>query len=263
MSINHFSYEASSEALLTAFEAFLLERPTPDQLLEFIALRVLAAFDTRAALVTMLSSSGYLVLVGKFGHVDTHYFSKLTHTVWNEDPLSQALKKDRPSFHDLSRGNDGSHEYFTVRMNNLLTIPLISPPQPSAVLAFGSPATSRVVDGTFELAERVGRLTSLYLGLAGYLTVESTSGHNSTDGSGMERRLLDELTPRQETVLQLIAQGLRNKQIAFTIGYSESLVRQETMEIYRKLGVKGRHEAAALARRLGLTSSQYTYVIDA
>ena len=57
-----------------------------------------------------------------------------------------------------------------------------------------------------------------------------------------------ELTPRQLLILELVAQGLSNGQVAFRIGYSESTVRQETIAIYRALDVSGRHEAVAEAR---------------
>jgi DNA-binding NarL/FixJ family response regulator len=36
--------------------------------------------------------------------------------------------------------------------------------------------------------------------------------------------------------------GLTNAQIAGEVGYSESLVRQETIQIFRVLGVSGRKE---------------------
>ncbi|MEY4197479.1 MAG: Bacterial regulatory protein luxR family, partial [Actinomycetota bacterium] len=36
--------------------------------------------------------------------------------------------------------------------------------------------------------------------------------------------------------------GMTNKEIAELIGYSESLVRHETMIIYKKLRVEGRHQ---------------------
>ena len=263
VSTNYLPGEATSELRLTAFEAFLLERPTPDQLLEFIALRVLASIDSRAALIAMLTTSGHLALVGRFGQVDGHCFSTQALTVWNSDPLSQALKEDFPRVHDLSSHKDSKLEYFATGIDHLLVIPLIAPPQPSAVVAFGSTEAPSLPEDTLLLAQRVGRLASLYLGLSGYLASETTNGQSSSGAQGVERRLLDDLTPRQEAVLQLMAQGMRNKQIAFTIGYSESLVRQETMEIYRKLGVKGRHEAAALARRLGLTKSQFNYLLEA
>ena len=50
------------------------------------------------------------------------------------------------------------------------------------------------------------------------------------------------LSDRQNSILQLIKQGKTNKEIADVIGYSESLVRHETIIIYKKLRVEGRHQ---------------------
>ena len=50
------------------------------------------------------------------------------------------------------------------------------------------------------------------------------------------------LSNREERVLTLIREGKTNAQIAFELGYSESLIRQETVSIYRKLGVNGRKD---------------------
>ena len=53
---------------------------------------------------------------------------------------------------------------------------------------------------------------------------------------------LQPLTQRQEKILELLKAGKTNKNIANEIGYSESLVRHETMIIYKKMRVEGRHE---------------------
>lgn len=53
---------------------------------------------------------------------------------------------------------------------------------------------------------------------------------------------LQPLTQRQEKILALLRAGKTNKSISQTIGYSESLVRHETMIIYKKLRVDGRHQ---------------------
>lgn len=50
------------------------------------------------------------------------------------------------------------------------------------------------------------------------------------------------LTPRQERIKVWIQMGKTNSEIAQEIGYSESLVRHETIEIYAKLNVSGRKE---------------------
>jgi DNA-binding CsgD family transcriptional regulator len=68
--------------------------------------------------------------------------------------------------------------------------------------------------------------------------------------SGDRRRPsgIAELTARQSIVLDHICAGRTNAQIAHVVGFSESTVRQETMAIYRTLGVDGRGQAATLAR---------------
>jgi hypothetical protein len=50
------------------------------------------------------------------------------------------------------------------------------------------------------------------------------------------------LTPRQEKILDLMRSGLTNEDIAQKIGYSSSLVKQETMLIFSKLGISGRRD---------------------
>jgi DNA-binding NarL/FixJ family response regulator len=49
-----------------------------------------------------------------------------------------------------------------------------------------------------------------------------------------------QLTARQSEILALMKNGLTNDEIALKIGYSASLVKQETMLIFSKLGVSGR-----------------------
>lgn len=65
-----------------------------------------------------------------------------------------------------------------------------------------------------------------------------------------------ELTPRQMQILQHMADGKTNASIARLIGFSESTVRQETIDIYRKLGVCDRRSAAEVAERTGLLIKQ-------
>ena len=60
------------------------------------------------------------------------------------------------------------------------------------------------------------------------------------------------LTPRELEVLGLVAQGLRNAEVARRLVLSERTVAHHVSSILRKLGVRGRAEATAEAIRLGL-----------
>jgi len=54
------------------------------------------------------------------------------------------------------------------------------------------------------------------------------------------------LTERQTDILALIKKGMTNDEIAIEIGYSSSLVKQESMLIFSKLGISGRKDLPEL-----------------
>jgi DNA-binding CsgD family transcriptional regulator len=62
------------------------------------------------------------------------------------------------------------------------------------------------------------------------------------------------LTPRQQTILELISEGFTNREIADQLSFSVSTIRGETVAIYRILEVDGRAEAVAKLSRLSSTT---------
>jgi len=64
--------------------------------------------------------------------------------------------------------------------------------------------------------------------------------------------LIDPLTDRELEVLQLLAQGKANKQIALDLAISEHTVKFHVSSIYTKLGAANRTEAVRLGVRRGL-----------
>jgi DNA-binding CsgD family transcriptional regulator len=60
------------------------------------------------------------------------------------------------------------------------------------------------------------------------------------------------ISPRELTVLQHLAAGQSNKEIARALGVSPNTVKTHTARLYEKLGASRRTDAVARARELGL-----------
>ena len=61
-----------------------------------------------------------------------------------------------------------------------------------------------------------------------------------------------DLSPRQEEILAMLGQGLSNRDIADEVFLGVETVRTYVRQVYQKLGVKNRTQAAVRARVLGL-----------
>ncbi len=63
---------------------------------------------------------------------------------------------------------------------------------------------------------------------------------------------LASLTPQQLRVLQLIAEGALNKQIGFTLNIKETTVKSHISDIFRKLDINNRTQAALIVQQLDI-----------
>lgn len=77
---------------------------------------------------------------------------------------------------------------------------------------------------------------------------ESSAAHTGVTGA-------PSLTPRQQEILLLMAQGLQNRDIASSLGMLEGTVKVHVKSILQKLGVNNRTHAVVTGIRLGLVPS--------
>lgn len=104
-------------------------------------------------------------------------------------------------------------------------------------------ALSLVVDvnereDSYEYFDTVRSILNLYL----TLKVKSSKNQNAERGNRSGIKNGDTLTERQEMIFDMVKAGQTNRAIADRLGYSESLIRLETITIYRKLGIEGRRD---------------------
>ena len=93
----------------------------------------------------------------------------------------------------------------------------------------------------------LSRLGALYLQSR---MVTAATGPANRGGS------VEDITPRQIKILEFAAQGMTNAEIGTQVLLSESTVRQETIKIYRSLGVANRQEAIIQGKSIGLIQDQ-------
>ena len=103
--------------------------------------------------------------------------------------------------------------------------------------------------------EAGGRRLAAALGAAarGLVTLdESFAGALLRPQPPVPAPLVEPLTPREIEVLQLLAEGLSNKEIGSRLGISESTAKFHVNAILSKLGAQGRTDAVVRAVRMGL-----------
>lgn len=81
----------------------------------------------------------------------------------------------------------------------------------------------------------------------GYGTIDSAAVQVLAKGSQVKKDLMFDLTPRERDVLELMASGKSNKQIAEDLTLSIGTVRFHISNILTKMGVDNRTEAVILA----------------
>jgi ATP/maltotriose-dependent transcriptional regulator MalT len=132
-----------------------------------------------------------------------------------------------------------------------------------AVVAARAGKTASLIPA-LEAINQLGTFDPLVIGLRGSTELrrslnrlESDTGAQLVDVFRISRRIrlrprgpLDDLTPRELEVVQLLAQGCTNREIAQKLVIADVTAKVHVRNILRKLGVRSRTEAAVLATTL-------------
>jgi DNA-binding CsgD family transcriptional regulator len=205
---------------------------------KFLALDTFAEYKPSAVHVYVITDDGYLTPAAYFG------LTKETADSWGNIPLSlDAPLTDAVRSNEIIQLKQSEAAQRYPVLQTYEGVPekwetyLVTPVIPHGVFAL-TLHSSPEVDQEFETFLRtIGTLIMLH-----HLR-QQVRVHSFELKSKQKRESKHgALTTRQLLIRRLIEKGHTNAEIAEQIGYSESLVRHETMEIYAVLNVSGRKE---------------------
>ena len=156
-------------------------------------------------------------------------------TAWDNSPLSEAIREKT-----IKTG--------TILVDQtkmfVVAIALVSNGNPTGVMTLVLDELSLKMEISPRVAELFSKIGAFYLETLDFGSI-STSSIPVIKG-------IEDLTSRQLLILTHIDHSLVNLEIAKLLMLSESTIRQETVKIYKAMGVSNRAEAASKARALGL-----------
>jgi DNA-binding CsgD family transcriptional regulator len=205
---------------------------------KFLVLETFAHLKTSAVYASEITEDGCLAPVGTFG------LNKTVVTAWGnipltiEAPLTVSVKTNQLV---LIRREEAIERYpilveykgIPEKWDSYLVTPIL----PFGAIALTLDSVPVIEPELDSFLRAVGALACLFIQRS-QVRVEPYSRKHSVSKS----RKQGVLTERQVLIKQLMEKGHTNTAIAEEIGYSESLVRQETMAIYATLNISGRKE---------------------
>ena len=184
--------------------------------------------SAQGAFIYVLNSKSNLIEAAGYGKNFDE--SQKEFSIWDNHPISISIREKKMVFH---KGPGFG----------LLAVPLMREGIPNGCLVLVLDAKLNESPLPQEILPALSKLGAFFIDNS----IGRVSG-STTAASGS----VEELTTRQLTILGFMADGMTNAEIAIKVLLSESTVRQETIRIYRALGVGTRMEAVAKGRALGL-----------
>lgn len=232
---------------ISQFSNFLASSPKSyTGIAQFLVMNSFRSQHATAGYIGELTENGDVCLIGGFGWPQAEFEAFEVFPIQKKWPITDAIiDNDIKIFHNTSNLEIEYPDWqfkTTVEWVSGFTIPAY----PIGAIGFLCSEKLVITDLNLIGFSAIGSLLGLYATrLPSELVVEAVRVK--------EKIALPQvpLTDRQLVIAGMMERGFSNSQIGREIGYSESLIRQETVSIYKKLRVTGR-EAMQLIKSLHL-----------
>lgn len=210
--------------------------------------QVLAPQKAVAAFVCRLNYDGNLAYLGRYGYEAKAFRDNKVLSIWEPRVITDAIRGNHITF---ARNREHYHQLYP--QNVMLGVPgdgFAGIPIRRDGQAVGGLGIAFDCDlGSLDLHPEFWDTLQL-VAEAHFVPVWSAEARFTTRSETVTDP--GHLSPRQQEILGLIVQGKTNLAIARKLVLSESSIKQETVRIFKALGVTNRREAAARAEVLGL-----------
>jgi DNA-binding CsgD family transcriptional regulator len=226
-----------------AFSDFLAREPKSyNEIAQFLAMNTFVEEKSQCIYIGELIETGVVCTLGGFGWSSTEYSSFIDLPIHSAYPITESIRVNEVL---LCKNDDGfKSKYplmsvFPIRENWISGIAI--PAYPIGGIALFSSIDLEVSESAQVFYIAIGSLLGLYASrLPKALVAVAITVKEKIDLPQVP------LSDRQLVIAGLLERGFNNAQIGLEIGYSESLIRQETVAIYRKLQVTGRKALQAI-----------------
>lgn len=241
------NFQEPHATTLSELGKYLYLKPHPDDLCQYLAINICPTRELARVYVGRLDNDGQIRTAASFGYSCDCNVMEIVTPLDLDRPMPEAIRKKKvvvANKEDVLK-NYSNYEPLDTRSPWVSTA--IVPTLGDYVFVFR--LQCKIEDNTFSemYFQIVGTLLSLY-------RFDEAISRSTTD-KDVKKELYrprvkkgSPLTERQELIVKLIRDSKTNGQIAIALGYSESLIRQETIIIYQKLGVNGRRDLISISQ---------------
>ena len=226
------------------FSEFLAREPKSyNEIAQYLVMDTFSDQEFHHIYIGELIETGVVCALAGFGWSSGEYAALGGYPILDKYPVTDAIRKKTVSISHFNEEFKKEYPLVTSSINYITWTSLIAiPVYPIGGMAMITDLDLELTDemNTFYIA--IGSLLGLYASrLPAALAAVAINVKEKINLPQVP------LTGRQLVIADLLERGFNNAQIGLDLGFSESLIRQETVAIYQKLQVTGRKAMQAIS----------------
>jgi DNA-binding CsgD family transcriptional regulator len=235
----------------------LAKSDSADDFCRAMALNVLSEFDVVATYVARLDSDAHVTMIGSYGYSRQRVENTPRPSIWEPMAITEAIRSGKVMIYKswteyIEKYPDKGHLASPGQAFVCLPLEVRGVKAGGFGITFAKPLDE--VGFSPALWEVFSLVGDVFL-TKGWETEMQRFPVPTTDFGDDNKFAASSLSAREREVLVAIALGLTNSKIARRLKFSESTIKQDTIRIFKILGVKNRADAVLAAKGLGLVDA--------